>query len=225
MYRILLLVEQAKEACRIRDYLRISGCNVRETEIQPQLDYEVLVRKIDLVVLYCEHSERLFGVCEEMRKATRIPILVLSENEDEWAKIRMFQAGADDYLVEPIPQGELIARVKANVACYRRLTQPLGYIKIRGLEVEVFTRRVRVDGKEIMLTAREFDVLLIMASNPDRVFTKEDIYMAIWEEEDLQGYYNPVAVYVNKIRNKIEKDPNAPQYLETVWGVGYRLRA
>lgn len=224
MYRILLLEEERDQSCRIRDYLQISGFSVREVEIESGVDYSVVTKRVDIVVLFCKHSERLFHVCEEVRNVTLIPILILSENSDEWAKIRMFQAGADDYLIDPVPQGELIARVKANVACYRRLTRPFGYIKVRGLEIEVFTRKVKVEGVPVKLTAREFDLLLFLAQNSEHVFTKNDLYNAIWKEENSESYYNAVAVYIKRLRNKIEEDPENPQYIETIWGVGYRFR-
>jgi len=224
MFRVLLLMEERDKSCRVRDYLRISGCMVREQELGGEEEYLREPYKTDAVVLHCKHSEQLFGVCEKVRETTLLPMIVLSENEDEWAKIRMFQAGVDDYLVEPFSQGEMIARIRAHVNCYRRLTQPFGYIKIRGLEIEVFTRRVRIDGREIELTAREFDVLLMLAREPEHVYTKNEIYNAIWREENGEGYYNSVAVYVKKLRKKIEDDPDNPQYLETVWGVGYRMR-
>ncbi|MDO5155479.1 MAG: response regulator transcription factor [Eubacteriales bacterium] len=225
MYRILLLEEDQEASCRVRDYLRISGCMIREVVLTSGLDYSDLMRKIDIVLLHCKHSEQLFYVCEELRTVSQLPVIVLSENPDEWAKIRMFQAGVDDYLVEPLSQGEMVARIKAHVNCYRRLTQPFGYIKVRGLEIEIFTRRVRINGKEIELTAKEFDVLLVLARSPEHVFTKDEIFSLIWQEDLGDGYYNSVAVYIKKLRRKIEKDQNNPQYIETVWGVGYRMRA
>ncbi len=224
MYRILLLSEEGEKSCRVKDYLQISGCVVREVFIKPELVYEELVRQADLVLLHCHQAERYFHVCEEVRAATQKPLLVLSDNDDEWAKIRMFQAGANDYLVEPAAQGEFIARVKGNIACYRRLTGTLGCIKIRDLEIEIFNRRVWFCGKEIKMTPREFDVLLFMAQNPEEVLSKDDIFHAIWNEQEGEGYYNCVAVYIKRLRKKLEPDPMHPQYIETVWGVGYRFR-
>lgn len=225
MYRILLLEEEQGASCRVRDFLRISGCLVRDIILGPGLEYDDLLRKIHAIILHSQHAERLFHVCEELRLITQLPILVLSENEDEWAKIRMFQAGVNDYLVEPLSQGEMIARLKAHVDCYQRLTQPFGYLKIRELEIEMFTRRVRMSGNEVDLTAKEFDVLLALARNPDQVLSKDELYSMIWRDSLGNGYSNSVAAYIKKLRRKIEEDFDNPQYIETVWGVGYRLRA
>lgn len=224
MYRILLLLEKEGIYCRVKDYLQISGCVVKEVLVTPELAYEKLVRQTDLIMLCCEQAERLFCVCENVRSVTEKPLLVLSENDDEWAKIRMFQAGVNDYLVEPVAQGELIARVKGNINCYRRLTGTLGYIKIRDLEIEIFNRRVWLCGKEIKLTPREFDILLFMAQNTEEVMTKDDIFQAVWGVQQGEGCYNGIAVYIKRLRKKIEADPAFPQYIETVWGVGYRFR-
>jgi DNA-binding response OmpR family regulator len=95
---------------------------------------------------------------------------------------------------------------------------------VRGLEIEVFTRKVKVEGVPVKLTAREFDLLLFLAQNSEHVFTKNDLYNAIWKEENSESYYNAVAVYIKRLRNKIEEDPENPQYIETIWGVGYRFR-
>ena len=223
MYRILLLLEKGEESCRVKDYLQISGCTVKEAVIVPELVYEEVVRHIDLVILYCNQAERFFNACEKIRYVTQKPLIVLSKNDDEWAKIRMFQAGVNDYLVEPVAQGELIARVKGNIACYRRLTGRLGHIRVRELEIEMLNRRVRFRGEELKMTPREFDVLLYLAQNKEEVLTKNDIFNAIWNEEG-DGYYNCVAVYIKRLRKMLEKNPKDPKYIETVWGVGYRFR-
>lgn len=224
MYRILLLLEEGEASCRVKDYLQISGCVVREVAMKPDLVYEEAVRKTDLIILYCNQAERYFIVCEKIRYITQKPLIVLSKNDDEWAKIRMFQAGINDYLVEPVAQGELIARVKGNIACYRRLTGRFGHIRIRELEIEMLNRRVRFQGKELRMTPREYDVLLFLAQNKEEVLTKEDIFHAIWNVDEGEGYYNCVAVYIKRLRKLLEKNPEEPKYIETVWGVGYRIR-
>ena len=194
LYRILLLLEKSEEDCRVKDFLQISGCTVKEALVERDMEYRELVVRMDLVILYCRHAEHFFGVCKEVREATQKPLLILTKDNDEWAKIKMFQAGVNDYLVEPIPQGELVARVKGQIACFRRLTGSFGYINNRDLEIEVFNRKVKLCGKEAKMTPREFDVLLFLAQNPEEVLTKEDIFHAIWDAEEGEGCYNGVAI-------------------------------
>lgn len=225
MYRIFLLHEIPEEYCRIKDYLQLSGCEVTEGIIKQYPEFEEVIQTVNLVLMSCDDVEAGFKACEGIREMTQIPIIVLSKNDDEWVKIKMFQSGADDYLVEPFAQGELMARIRAHIMRYKRLTRPFGYIKVRGLEIEAFSRKVLLDGREIDMTLKEFDVLLYLAQCPNQVVTKEEIYEAVWKDELGQGYYNSVAVHVKRIRRKIEEDPENPKYIETVWGVGYRFRA
>lgn len=224
MYRVLLLLDEGENSDRVRDYLQISGCIVQEVLLTPELVYKDLVRQPDLFIICSKRAGELAAACGELRAVTQKPVLVLSEEDDEWAKIKMFQAGINDYLVQPVAQGELIARVKGNIACYRRLTGGLRHIKNRELEIEIYKRRVYLSGEELKMSAREFDVLLFMAQNPDEVLSKEDIYHAVWEFEEGEGTYNCVAIYIKKLRQKLETDPENPRFIETVWGVGYRFR-
>lgn len=225
LYRIFLLQKMPEEYCRIKDYLQLSGCEVVEGVFDQISHYEEIIGNVDLVLVSCDDAEANFKVCRGIREMTQIPIIVLSKEDDEWVKIKMFQSGADDYLVEPFSQGELIARIQAHIIRYKRLTRPFGYIQVRGLEIEVFSRRVLVDGKEIFMTVKEFDVLLYLAQRPNQAVAKEEVYEAVWQDELGEGYYNSVAVHVKRIRKKIEKDPENPKYIETVWGMGYRFRA
>lgn len=224
MYHILLLHEVLEEPCKIKDYLQLSGYDVMEGVLEQGTEYEKQVQHKDLILLCCNEAEPYFMVCEGMRRLTQIPIIVLTEKDDEWEKIKMFQAGVDDYLVEPFKQGEIVARVQAHITRYKRLTRPFGLIQVRGLCIEVFSRRVLLNGEEVFFTAREFDVLLYLAHRPNEVVRKEELYTAIWEDELGEGYYNSVAAYIKKVRRKIEADPENPQIIETIWGVGYRFR-
>lgn len=224
MYYIFLLHEMQGEYCKTKDYLQLSGCEVVEGDLQKVSRYIDIMQDMNLVLLSCDKEDVGFKVCERIREMTQIPIIVMSKNNDEWAKIKMFQSGADDYLVEPFSQGELMARIQAHIMRYKRLTRPFGYIQVRGLEIEAVSRKVLLDGKEVVLTVKEFDVLIYLAQRPNRVVTKNEIYEAVWRDELGDGYYNSVAVHVKRIRKKIEVDPENPQYVETVWGVGYRFR-
>lgn len=224
LYQIFLLHEMLGEYCRIKDYLQLSGYEVLEGDINQIEEYDETIQNVELVLLSCDDAEANFKICEGVREITQVPIIVLSKSDDEWEKIKMFQSGADDYLVEPFSQGELIARIRAHIMRYKRLTRPFGYIQVKDLEIEVFSRRVFVDRKEIIMTLKEFDVLLYLAQRPNQVVSKEELYEAVWQDELGDGYYNSVAVHVKRIRKKIEKDPENPGYIETVWGVGYRFR-
>lgn len=226
MYHILLLYEAAKEADRVKDYLQLSGCEVVEGSLEHAAKYRTILYDMDAILLYCDAMKPCYEICGRIRKLTQIPILVLSGEGDEWEKIKMFQAGADDYLVEPILQGEMVARLKTHVERYRRLTRPFGYIEVKGLLIDAFSRRITLNGKEILLRAKEFDILLYLAQRPNKVITKQEIYSMIWEDDVVSGgYYNSVAVHIKRIRQKIEEDPENPKFVETVWGVGYRFRS
>lgn len=224
VYHILLLHEMLDEPCKLKDYLQLSGYDVMEGGLNRLAEYEKPIQKADVILLYCEQVRSYFVLCEKIRLQTQIPIIILSKEDGEWEKIKMFQSGADDYLVEPFKQGEIIARVQAHIARYRRLTRPFGYIRVRGLCIEVLSRRVLLDNEEVFFTAREFDVLLYLAQHADEVVSKQDLYIAVWEDQLGDGYYNSVSAYIKKIRKKIERDPENPQYIETIWGIGYRFR-
>lgn len=223
MYQILLLYDEPGEADRVKDYLQLSGCEVVENALEEKGKYRDLIGKADAVVLYYK-MEPDCEVCGQIRFLTMIPIIVLSGEADEWKKIKMFQAGADDYLVEPIQQGELVARLKTHVERFKRLTRPFGYIEVRGLFIDAFSRQVILDGEEVILRAKEFDILLYLAQRPNKAVSKQEIYSMIWDDDLGERYYNSVAVHIKRIRQKIEADPENPKFVETVWGIGYRFR-
>lgn len=224
MYHILLLHDMLEEPCRLKDYLQLSGYDVTEGGLNRLDEYEKAIREMDLILLYCNEVKLYFEVCEKIRSKTQIPVIVLSKTDDEWEKIKMFQSGADDYLVEPFKQGEIVARVQAHISRYKRLTRPFGYIQVRGLRIEVLSRRVLLNNEEVFFTAREFDVLLYLAQRGNEVVRKEELYAAVWEDELGEGYYGSVSAYIKKIRKKIEANPESPKYIETIWGIGYRFR-
>lgn len=225
MYRILLLYEEPEKTCRLSDYLQLSGCGVVSEKLDAAVDCRELLQRADLVLFCCDKVEQYVETCEKIRQITQIPVIVLSGNTDEWMKIKMFRCGADDYLADSCSQGELMARIQSHIARYRRLTRPFGYIQTKDLEIEVAARRVFVRGEEVMMTVKEFDILLYLAQRPNEVVPKEKIYAEVWQDEIGEGYYNSVAVYIRRIREKIERDSESPQLVETVWGVGYRFRA
>ena len=224
MYYILLLHEQPGDGSRVKDYVQLSGYEVLEGDLQHIDRIWEILHRCKLVLLECNKVEVYYKVCSRIREMTQVPIMVLSDCDGEWEKIKMFEAGADDYLTAPYQQTELVARIRAHIDRYHRLTRPFGYIKIRDLKINVFERRVYMKDEMVFLRLKEFDILLYLAQRPNRVVTKEDIYMAVWKDDQvIDNFYNTVAVHVKRVREKIEEDIENPQYIQTVWGVGYRF--
>lgn len=168
-----------------------------------------------------------FEICKSIREIKNTPILVVSAKKDDIDKIKGLGLGADDYITKPFSPSELVARVKAHMARYERLvgsnTVRNDTIEIRGIRIDKTARRVYVDGEEKLLTAKEFDLLTFLASNPNHVYTKEELFQKIWDMESI-GDIATVTVHIKKIREKIEFDTSKPQYIETIWGVGYRFK-
>ena len=168
-----------------------------------------------------------FEVCRRIREQKEIPIIMVSAKKEDLDKIYGLGMGADDYMTKPFSPSELVARVKAHLSRYERLRgQNKGEndtIEIRGLRIDKTARRVFVDGVEKMLTTKEFDLLAFLAQNPNRVFSKEELFREIWEMESV-GDIATVTVHIKKIREKVEENNQKPQYIETIWGVGYRFK-
>lgn len=166
-----------------------------------------------------------YEIIKEIRKKLDIPVMVVSAKSEDIDKIRGLEYGSDDYLTKPFSPGELVARIKSHIRRYERLKgniEPVEVISHRGLEINTSSHKVHVNGKEVQLTAKEYDLLVFLSSNPNIVFTKEHILSAIWGE-DYYGDTATVAVHIQKIRKKIERDPANPEYIETIWGTGYRF--
>jgi DNA-binding response OmpR family regulator len=152
---------------------------------------------------------------------------MVSAKKDDIDKIRGLGLGADDYITKPFSPSELVARVKAHMARYSRLVgsghESNDVVEIRGLRIDKTARRVYVDGAEKSFTTKEFDLLTFLAENPNHVFTKEELFRKIWNMDSI-GDIATVTVHIKKIREKIEFDTSNPQYIETIWGVGYRFK-
>ena len=168
-----------------------------------------------------------FEICKRIREVKNTPILMVSAKKDDIDKIRGLGLGADDYITKPFSPSELVARVKAHLARYERLigsnVQENDIIEIRGIKIDKTARRVWVNGEEKAFTTKEFDLLVFLAQNPNHVFTKEELFKEIWDMESI-GDIATVTVHIKKIREKIEYDTSKPQYIETIWGVGYRFK-
>ena len=168
-----------------------------------------------------------FEICRKVRDEKDVPIIMVSAKKDDIDKIRGLGLGADDYMTKPFSPSELVARVKAHLARYERLigtgVQENDIIEIRGLKIDKTARRVWVNGEEKNFTTKEFDLLTFLAQNPNRVFTKDELFKEIWDMETI-GDIATVTVHIKKIREKIEFNTAKPQYIETIWGVGYRFK-
>ena len=228
MSKILIIEDEEAIADLEKDYLELSGF---EVEIQNNGDtglQEALSKDFDLIILdLMLPGMDGFEVCKRIRDEKNVPILMVSAKKDDIDKIRGLGLGADDYMTKPFSPSELVARVKAHMARYDRLvgSSPKNndVVEIRGLRIDKTARRVYVDGEEKNFTNKEFDLLTFLAENPNHVFTKEELFRKIWGMESI-GDIATVTVHIKKIREKIEYDSAKPQYIETIWGVGYRFK-
>ncbi len=228
MSRILIIEDEEAIADLEKDYLELSGF-----EVEIQNDGEAglataLSKEFDLIVLdLMLPGIDGFEICKRIREEKNIPIIMVSAKKDDIDKIRGLGLGADDYMTKPFSPSELVARVKAHMARYERLIgssqQQNDIIEIRGIRIDKTARRVIVDGAEKAFTGKEFDLLTFLAEHPNHVYTKEELFREIWDMDSI-GDIATVTVHIKKIREKIEYDSAKPQYIETIWGVGYRFK-
>ncbi len=161
----------------------------------------------------------------KLRESRNIPVILLSAKSEDTDKILGLTAGADDYVTKPFNPSELVARVKSQLRRYTTLgsiAKQNGEIVIDGLYVNTENKAVKVDGEDIRLTPIEYKILELLARNRKRVFSAEDIYKNVWNEETVVGD-NTIAVHIRHIREKIEINPKEPKYLKVVWGIGYKI--
>ncbi|PKM78342.1 MAG: DNA-binding response regulator [Firmicutes bacterium HGW-Firmicutes-15] len=228
MKKILIIEDDSSIAELERDYMEINGFSVDiesagDTGLRAALsaDYDLII--LDLMLPKIDG----FEICRQLRTLKDIPILMVSARKEDIDKIRGLGLGADDYIIKPFSPGELVARVKAHLARYERLrgsTKPKNdEISIRGMHIDKTSHRVYINNVEVNLTAKEFDLLVLLGSNPNRVFSKTELFERIWGLDSL-GDIATVTVHIGKLREKIELVPSNPQYIETIWGVGYRFK-
>ncbi len=228
MSRILIVEDEEAIADLEKDYLELSDFEVKienagDVGLQTALNEEFDLVILDLMLPGMDG----FEVCKRIREKKDVPVLMVSAKKDDIDKIRGLGLGADDYITKPFSPSELVARVKAHMARYSRLvgsaTESNDVVEIRGLRIDKTARRVYVDGAEKSFTTKEFDLLTFLAENPNHVFTKEELFRKIWNMDSI-GDIATVTVHIKKIREKIEFDTSNPQYIETIWGVGYRFK-
>ncbi|MCH4038999.1 MAG: response regulator transcription factor [Eubacteriales bacterium] len=229
MKKILIIEDEADIASLEKDYLELSGFEVDIDTDGTKGLADALSKDYDLFILdLMLPGTDGFDICKKIREEKAVPILMVSAKKDDIDKIRGLGLGADDYITKPFSPSELVARVKAHLARYERLVgtgaKKNDVIQIRGLKIDKTARRVWVNGKETQFTTKEFDLLTFLAENPDHVFSKDELFRKIWNMESI-GDIATVTVHIKKIREKIEFDTSKPQYIETIWGVGYRFKA
>ncbi|MGI6019409.1 MAG: response regulator transcription factor [Marvinbryantia sp.] len=228
MSRILIIEDEEAIAELEKDYLELSDFEVEieqrgDTGLQKALeeDFDLLI--LDLMLPGMDG----FEICRQIREKKNIPVLMVSAKKDDIDKIRGLGLGADDYMTKPFSPSELVARVKAHLARYERLirtnVKENDIVEIRGIKIDKTARRVWINGEEKNFTTKEFDLLTFLAENPNHVFTKEELFREIWDMESI-GDIATVTVHIKKIREKVEFDTAKPQYIETIWGVGYRFK-
>ena len=228
MSKILIVEDEVAIAELEKDYLELSGFAVEvETDGMTGLA-RALAEDFDLFILdLMLPGIDGFEICKQIREKKNTPILMVSAKKDDIDKIRGLGLGADDYITKPFSPSELVARVKAHLSRYNRLIGSSiaenDIVEIRGIKIDKTARRVWINGEEKQFTTKEFDLLTFLAENPNHVYTKEELFREIWEMESI-GDIATVTVHIKKIREKVELDTSKPQYIETIWGVGYRFK-
>ena len=228
MSKVLIVEDEEAIADLEKDYLELSGFEV-EIAHDGTIGLErALNEEFDLVILdLMLPGVDGFEICRQVRDRKNTPIIMVSAKKDDIDKIRGLGLGADDYMTKPFSPSELVARVKAHMARYERLigsnVEENEVIEIRGLKIDTTARRVWVNGEERSFTTKEFDLLTFLASHPNLVYSKDELFSEIWDMESI-GDIATVTVHIKKIREKIEYDTSKPQYIETIWGVGYRFK-
>lgn len=227
--KILIIEDDLSIAELENDYLTMNGfeCDIAmdgNTGLQmaQRGDYALVI--VDIML----PGRDGFSICKELRRNKDIPIIFLSAKGDEVDKIRGLGLGADDYMTKPFSPSELVARVKTHISRYEKLVaknpeKKADILTIRGLKIDKNARRVFVDGTEVAMPVKEYELLLFLAENPNIVFSKERLFDRIWGM-DAMGAVSTVTVHIQRIRDKIDKGRSGNKYIETVWGAGYRFR-
>jgi len=230
MERILIIEDNVNIAELEKDYLKLNNFDVVIAYDGENGAQQAIKESFDLVILDLMLPKKSgFEVCAEIRKVKEIPILMVTAKKEDIDKIRGLGIGADDYIVKPFSPNELVARVKAHLTRYKRLTQNNitegSNQKIVIGDLSIFPEDLRdyIRNKEIKLPNKEFELLYYLASNPNKVFSKDFLFDEIWGMEAI-GDISTVTVHIKRLREKIEKDTSNPEYIETVWGSGYRLK-
>lgn len=230
MKKILIVEDDISIGEVERDYLEISGFSVTVLNDGLKGYQEALKNDYDLIILdVMLPNMDGFNISRELRKQKDTPIIMVTAKTEEIDKIRGLGLGIDDYITKPFSPNELVARVKAHISRYELLKKSVAtntykeIIEVRNIVINMEMRQVFVNDNEIDLTAKEYDLLLLLISTPNKVFTKDEIFEKVWgfnSERDIPT----ITVHIRKLREKIEFDPSNPEYIHTVWGVGYKFK-
>lgn len=227
--KILIIEDDLAIAELENDYLQMNGfeCDIatdgdKGLSLALNGDYALVI--VDVML----PGRDGFSVCKELRREKDIPIIFLSAKNDDIDKVRGLGLGADDYMTKPFSPSELVARVKTHIDRYEKLvnkgiSKKTDTLVIRGLKIDKNARRVYIDGEEIALPVKEYELLLFLAENPNIVFSKERLFDRIWGM-DAMGDVSTVTVHIQRIRDKIDRNRAEDKYIETVWGAGYRFK-
>ena len=228
MYNILVVDDDKEIVNAIEIYLKREGYNIikaynGEEALEQKKKNEIHLIILDIMMPEKDGIETL----EEIRKTKTIPVILLSAKSEDYDKISGLDTGADDYITKPFNPLELIARVRSNIRRYVDFgniskKENRNILKTGQLEVDDETKKVTVDGKEIKLTATEYNILKFLLKNKGKVFSISQIYENVWNEESY-GAENIIAVHIRHIREKIEINPKEPKYLKVIWGIGYKI--
>jgi DNA-binding response OmpR family regulator len=228
MKKILIIEDDNNIAELEKDYLELNGYNA---DVVSNGDWglkKALLGLYDVIIVdLMLPGMSGYDIVKNIREKFEIPIIIVSAKSEDIDKIRGLGFGADDYLTKPFSPAELVARVKSHIMRYERLSGKKASYEVishKSLEIKTDSHKVYVRGKEVALTSKEYELLLFLASNPNIVFSKEQLFDSIWGA-DYYGDTATVAVHIQKLRKKIEKDPGDPEYIETLWGTGYRFNS
>ncbi|MXI85371.1 response regulator transcription factor [Sphaerochaeta halotolerans] len=226
MYQILIVEDDPSIATIIEEYLRFEGFSVTIASEGPAGLAQGLSGMFNLILLdVMLPGMDGFTVCQKLRENLDVPILMVSARQEDIDKIKALGLGADDYIEKPFTPSVLIAKIKAHIIRYERLkntTKRTARISMGDIIIDTDTHRVFLENQEIELKNKEYELLLFFMLHPGSVFSRESLYEEIWGMDSM-GDNTTVAVHINRLREKIEKDPSSPRYIQTVWGVGYRF--
>lgn len=223
----ILVVDDEKEIGElVRDYLEAADYQVilafdGQEALECWEKYKPNMAILDIMLPKIDGME----ICKIIRKESSIPILMLSAKKSEEDKIQALGLGADDYITKPFSPKEMVARVKAHFRRFYQMGQSEDKrekLLFKDFILDTRSHSVKVRGKDISLSAKEFEVLRFFAMNPNKVLTRDQIFGHVWGYHEY-GDINTVAVHIRKLREKIEQDPSNPEYIQTLWGVGYKF--
>lgn len=226
--KILIIEDDPSIANLQKDYLEINNFDVT-IETNGLTGKELaLASNFDLIILdIMLPGIDGFEICKAIRKESLIPIIVVSAKKEDIDKIRGFGLGADDYMIKPFSPSELVARVTAHITRYQKLTNlsssTENVIKSHDLVIDILSRQVFVKKDEVILTPKEFDLLVYLAKHPKRVFEKDELFESIWGQDSLDTELATIVVHIKRIREKLKKANLDPIPIETIWGSGYRF--